>query len=188
MTLNLQELEKSCPSVRSNLADICAWSIAEKILTFKEMTEFLESATAELSGQTQHPIFLLTLQRMLKTLEDDWDALKTIFDSVQGLDIKDFVPESLRSDEKLVDLLEEYQLSFLMPLLSVQQDLSKQLKSDPGNPGALSKWIHDHVEDSFYTQPGFIISLFQVRTNLFHNATSKAIFCYYLAKFHDFTL
>ena len=155
-------------------------------MSFKEFSELLQTVNSNDQEQL-HPIFLLSLQRLLKTLDGNKDALKEIFDSAPGLDIKDFIPSAMRTDEQLMELLDEYQLSFLMPLLSVQQDMAKQLKADP-NPASFSKWVQENVEDSFYTQPGFIIALFQVTikpSDVFKRASFPLILCAVLRRFFN---
>ena len=136
---------------RSGLADIAAWSVTEKIYTLTELSNLFQ-------GGQWHPVFLEILQQLCK--KSGKEHLLDMFDSVT-IRLMDQLPEPDRTDEKLVQVLENFQLTFLMPLLSIQQDMSKQLASD-GSPAAFSKWITDNVDASFHSQSGFILALFDV--------------------------
>ena len=150
----ITDMEKDCGGLRSNIAGAVSFSIVEGLSSMKEAAE-------SLSGGQKHPIYLQTLQRLQKSLGQE--KLKSEFDSLasHGIHMVDFVPDESRSDENLAQLLEDYQLSFLMPLLSVQQDMSKQLATDP-NPASFAKWIQETVNSDFHSQPDFVMTLFNV--------------------------
>lgn len=71
------------------------------------------------------------------------------------------MPEADRSDTKLAKVLEEHELAFLMPLLTLQQEMEAQLASE-ASPTAFAKWIGDTVETKFHSNPEFIMALIQV--------------------------
>lgn len=50
------------------------------------------------------------------------------------------LPEADKTKERLSEILEERELTFLYPLLRIQADLARQLATDP-NPQAFYKWI-----------------------------------------------
>lgn len=58
----------------------------------------------------------------------------------------------------MIEILEDRGLGFLFPLLRVQTELWKQLKSDP-NPQLFYKWLRDNVDGKLYTDEGFITIL-----------------------------
>jgi hypothetical protein len=136
---------------RSGLAEICAWSVDEKIYTLAELSDLFQ-------GGQWHPVFLEILQQIQK--RSGKDHLVEMFNG-SSIRLMDQLPESDRSDEKLVQILENFELTFLMPLLSIRQDMVKQLAADP-NPANFSKWIGENVDGSFHSQPGFILALFDV--------------------------
>ena len=136
---------------RQGLAEISAWCVTQKIYTLIELSELYH-------GGQWHPIFLEILQQLFK--QSGKDQLVEMFNS-SSIRLMDQLPEKDRTDERLVHILENFELTFLMPLLSIRQDMAKQLSHDP-NPDNLSKWITDNVESSFYSQPGFILALFDV--------------------------
>lgn len=71
------------------------------------------------------------------------------------------LPENDRTKERLSEILEERELTFLYPLLRIQADLLKQLQADP-NPSTFYKWIKENLDASSFTDPGFINALMTV--------------------------
>lgn len=65
------------------------------------------------------------------------------------------VSECDRTKERMMEVLEDRGLSFMFPLLRVQNDLWKQIKADP-NPTAIYKWIKENVDPSLFTNAKFI--------------------------------
>eukprot|EP00095_Tigriopus_kingsejongensis_P002292 snap_masked-scaffold400_size182785-processed-gene-0.10 protein:Tk02292 transcript:snap_masked-scaffold400_size182785-processed-gene-0.10-mRNA-1 annotation:"eukaryotic translation initiation factor 4 gamma 2" len=163
----LSEIERSTPNAKTNLADVSQWFIKEKLMNLKEFSEILEDRSADC-----YPIFMHTLKRLVKSIGPE--TLKGLFDETQPpIQLADHVPEEQRSDEHLVSILEECQLAFLMPLLIIQQDLSKQIQSD-SDPNALAKWIQANVDKDIQSKGGFIRALFQVVVQHIAHATTLA--------------
>lgn len=71
------------------------------------------------------------------------------------------LPESDKTKERLAEILEERDLTFLYPLLRIQAEIAKQLQVDP-NPQVFYKWIKENLDQSNYTDPGFINALMTV--------------------------
>lgn len=69
------------------------------------------------------------------------------------------LPEADRTKERLSEILEERELTFLYPLLRIQADLARQLATDP-NPQAFYKWIKVsfQLSDNSNILPGFVFS------------------------------
>ena len=72
-----------------------------------------------------------------------------------------YLPESDRTKEKLADLLEDRDLSFLSPLLRIQADLWSSLKNDP-TPHSFYKNIKDTIDAEHHVSPAFINALVTV--------------------------
>ncbi len=68
------------------------------------------------------------------------------------------LPETDRTKERLAEILEDRNLTFLLPLLRIQSDLWKQLKVD-GDPNNLYKWIKENLDPAHFSDPGFISAL-----------------------------
>lgn len=71
------------------------------------------------------------------------------------------LPEVDRNKNRMAEILEDRNLSFLYPLLKLQGELQKQIQAD-ANPQQLYKWIKDNIESSCYIDPGFITALMNV--------------------------
>ena len=136
---------------RMSLADVAAWAVVEKIFNLGELADLFH-------GGQWHPVFLEILKQLQKKASKD--ELVEMYNSA-SIRLIDQLPESDRSDEKLVQIMESYELTFLMPLLSIRQDMAKQLVADP-NPATFSKWIADSIEPEYLSQPGFILALFDI--------------------------
>ena len=139
----------------SNLADTAVWKVKENMATITDIAEI----TAEREDNSS--VLLLTLQRLSKPEVIGEEALKEMFDC-SGLKLMDQLREEDRNDAKLANILADYELSFLMPLLAIRQDMAKQLAMDPGNAEDLAKWISENVPSKFHTQPDFVVALFTV--------------------------
>jgi translation initiation factor 4G len=131
------------------LAEIASWSVIEGVSDLKAVGEITEGS---------YSVYFLTLQRLSK----DWgqNKLLEVFESSE-VKLMDHIPQADKSDNKLVKVLEEHELAFLMPLLSLQKEMEAQLTSEV-NPTNFAKWIGDCVEVKFHTNPEFVMALIQV--------------------------
>ncbi|XP_014675528.1 PREDICTED: eukaryotic translation initiation factor 4 gamma 2-like [Priapulus caudatus] len=66
-----------------------------------------------------------------------------------------YLSEIDQTKEKLMSVLEDRRLSFLYPMLMVQQKMSRAIETDP-NPTSIYKWIKDNVNSKMHTTPVFI--------------------------------
>lgn len=62
-----------------------------------------------------------------------------------SINLMDHLPQTERTDSKLAETLKNYELSFLMPILAIRQEMSKQLDVS-SDPAAFLKWIEENVE------------------------------------------
>ena len=60
------------------------------------------------------------------------------------------LPEADRTKDRLSEILEDRNLTFLFPLLRIQAELWKQLEADP-NPTVLYKWIKENLDPAHHT-------------------------------------
>jgi len=140
------------------LAVVAASAIAEKIADFKEMAEHTKG--------NSYPVYFLALKKLLT----DWsqDRLQEAFDE-SNVKLLDLLPEAEKSESVLTKVLADYEISFLMPLLSLKEDMESQLESDDAT--AFARWIGDNVEPKYHGNPDFIMALFQV---VFKHIVDKA--------------
>jgi len=60
--------------------------------------------------------------------------------------------------ERMIEILEDRGLGFLFPLMRIQTELWKQIKSEP-NPQSFYKKLRDSVDSKLYTDEGVITIL-----------------------------
>lgn len=117
------------------------------------------SDVASLTDNGAHyPLFLLVLQQLHKT--QGKAELTELFNGSK-VNLLSQLPENDKTKERLAEILEERDLTFLYPLLRIQAELAKQLQSDP-NPQQFYKWIKENLDLANYTDPGFINALMTV--------------------------
>ena len=164
------------------MAEIASWSVIEGVsnkdtnkfqfhgqtLNFTSFLfyfiffSFLQVSDLKAVGEItegSYPVYFLTLQRLSK----DWgqNKLLEVFEASE-VKLMDHIPQADKSDNKLVKVLEEHELAFLMPLLSLQKEMEAQLTSEASSPTNFAKWIGDYVEVKFHTNPEFVMALIQV--------------------------
>ncbi|XP_043066155.2 eukaryotic translation initiation factor 4 gamma 2, partial [Drosophila bipectinata] len=148
----MNEREALNPRITFLVATVLAKTVCEPaLLKLNDIANYTDN------GQ-HYPLFLLVLQQLHKTIGKE--ALEEKF-RASKVDLMNSLPEADRTKERLAEILEDRQLSFLYPLLKVQSEMLKQLQSDP-NPNNFYKWIKANVENKYYKDPGFIQALMTV--------------------------
>lgn len=71
------------------------------------------------------------------------------------------LPEADRTKDRMSEILEDRNLTYLFPLLRIQAELWKQLEADP-NPTSLYKWIKENLDPAHHTDPSFASALVTV--------------------------
>lgn len=107
-----------------------------------------------------YPLMLDTLQRLNGGDEASRKRLVDLFNASK-VDLLHVLPENERNKEQLVAVLDEKELGFLCPLLKVQSQLWKQIKTDP-NPQTFYKWIKENVDANYFAEEGFVQALVTV--------------------------
>merc|ERR1711953_1032984 len=131
----------------TTVAEVSAWAVLTDKLKLNEMAEITE-------GGSSHPLFFVVLQTMAGR-----DREKTLhFFKTNNVKLMDQLPSNTRTEEQLGDLLEQMQLSFLLPLLAIKADMWKQLEA-VREPNALMSWINKTVQQSHRKEPAFISAL-----------------------------
>ncbi|XP_042864182.1 eukaryotic translation initiation factor 4 gamma 2-like isoform X4 [Penaeus japonicus] len=159
----LDDLVTDVPRVKSHMAGILGHLIASGTLPLADVAEPLE-------GGQHFPLFLLILQTLHKLLGKS-NLTQTFNES--KVNLLNLLPESDRTKEKLADLLEDRELSFLFPLLRIQSDLWRALIADP-TPHAFYKYIKDTLDPEHHTAPGFINALMTVLVKYIVQETTLA--------------
>ncbi|XP_022220262.2 eukaryotic translation initiation factor 4 gamma 2 [Drosophila obscura] len=160
----MNEREALNPRITALVANVLSRTVCEPaLLKLNDIANYTDNG--------QHfPLFLLVLQQLHKSigkesLEEKYRASK--------IDLMNSLPEVDRNKERLAEILEDRNLSFLYPLLKVQAEMMKQLLSDP-SPQNLYKWIKSNVDSKYYKDPGFIQSLMTVVVKYITKETTLA--------------
>jgi len=129
----------------ANVAMVGSWALLTDKVKMVEVAEMTE-------GGASHPLFFTILQQMAAKNKAFTQA------SVKEVKLMDQLPQNTRTEEMLGEVLEQRQLSFLVPLLSIKADMARQLEAD-NSPSAFLTWINATVPEQSRAQPGFISAL-----------------------------
>lgn len=147
----LEERENEVNNITSAISVLLSNAISEQLMSLADIAGLLDNGT-------RYPLFLLILQNLHK-LKGKTD-LTELFNN-NKINLLTHLPENDRTKERLAEILEERDLTFLYPLLRIQAELSKQLQEDP-NPQVFYKWIKENLDPVNYTDSGFINALVTV--------------------------
>jgi len=129
------------------MAHLAVWSLNTdkvKLVEFAEMTE----------GGSTHPYFLSVLQKLANTSEDN---TLTMFKE-SGVKLLDQLPQDLRTEDHLSNILQEKKLAFLVPLLTIKSELMRQLENN-ATPETFLAWIQGNVLNEHQSDPAFVYAL-----------------------------
>uniref|UniRef100_A0A2M3YY28 Eukaryotic translation initiation factor 4 gamma 2 n=1 Tax=Anopheles braziliensis TaxID=58242 RepID=A0A2M3YY28_9DIPT len=158
----MNEKEKTIPKITTIVASLLARGVTVNLCQLTDIAQYVEN------GQ-HYPLFLLVLQQLHKQLGRT--ALLELFRN-SDVDLMSSLPESDRSKERMAEILEDRNLSFLYPLLRVQSELWKQIQAD-SNPQQFYKWIKENVEPGCYADSGFITAVMTVLLKYISQETDK---------------
>lgn len=139
------------PRITTLVATLLSRSVAVKLCKLSDVANYTENGA-------HYPLFLLVLQQLYRNLGKP--LLLEIFNESK-VNLMSSLPEADRTKDRMAEILEDRNLSFLYPLLKLQGELQKQIQTDP-NPQTLYKWIKDNVEPVCFTDPGFVTAIMNV--------------------------
>lgn len=151
LVASITEKESTVPCVTSHIAFLTARAIIDNMIQLSDVASVTEN------GQ-HYPLFLLTLQQLHKS--QGKATLTRIFNESK-VNLMTQLPDTEKTKEKLGEILEDRDLTFLYPLLRIQGDMWKQLESDP-SPTSLYKWIKEKLDPLHHSDTGFINALMTV--------------------------
>jgi len=98
------------------------------------------------------PVFFVVLQDTYRIVGKEWlmEAYKK-----SNVDVKTLMPESSRSKDSVLKIMEDRGLSYLLPFLSIEVGLEKVLM-ESSSPNALYNWIKENVDQNLYQDPKFV--------------------------------
>ncbi|XP_012279847.1 eukaryotic translation initiation factor 4 gamma 2 isoform X2 [Orussus abietinus] len=145
---SMSEKESAVPCIASHVAFLTARAIVDNLMQLTDLAAVTEN------GQ-HHPLFLLTLQQLHK---NQGKARVTQIFNESKVNLMSQLPEAEKTKERLGEILEDRELTFLYPLLRIQGEMWRQLEADP-SPAAFYKWIKEKLEPSHHSDTGFINAL-----------------------------
>ncbi|XP_014208727.1 eukaryotic translation initiation factor 4 gamma 2 isoform X2 [Copidosoma floridanum] len=148
---SMADKESAVPCIASHVAQLTARAIFDSMLQLPDLASVTEN------GQ-HYPLFLLTLQQLHKS---QGKAVLTQIFNESKVNLISQLPEAEKTKERLGEILEDRDLTFLYPLLRIQGDMWRQLEIDPA-PNSLYKWIKEKLDPSHHSDPGFINALMTV--------------------------
>lgn len=151
LVASISEKESTVPLVASHVAFLTAKAIVDNLIQLTDLA-------SETENGRHHPLFLLTLQQLHKT--QGKARLTQIFNDSK-VDLISQLPEAEKTKERLGEILEDRELTFLYPLLRIQGDMWRQLEADPA-PNALYKWIKEKLDPQHHSDPAFINAMMNV--------------------------
>uniref|UniRef100_A0A336MW34 Eukaryotic translation initiation factor 4 gamma 2 n=1 Tax=Culicoides sonorensis TaxID=179676 RepID=A0A336MW34_CULSO len=159
----MNEKEKTIPKITTIIASLLSRAVIVKLCKLSDIANYTEN------GQ-HYPLFLLVLQQLHKKMGKQ--PLQEIFNASK-VNLMASLPEVDRTKDRMAEILEDRNLSFLYPLLRVQAELWKQITTDP-NPQAFYKFIKESIESGLYSDPGFITAMMTVVVKFITKESSLA--------------
>lgn len=147
----IKERENETTIMISAVATLLSDAVTEKLISLMDVASLTDNGA-------HYPLFLLVLQNLHKV--HGKNELTELFNNSK-VNLLSQLPENDKTKERLAEILEERDLTFLYPLLRIQAELAKQLQADP-NPQQFYKWIKENLDSVNYTDPGFINALMTV--------------------------
>ncbi|XP_076801566.1 eukaryotic translation initiation factor 4 gamma 2-like [Clavelina lepadiformis] len=144
----LGDLESELPRIKSVMASLLARVVVHDLLTLKEVAMRLE-------GGYLFPLFLLMLQQMMRIKNKDF--LLSLF-TESNIKMMTMMPEVSQDKKETLEILNGKQLSFLLPLLRMEMELSSQLNEEQ-SPTGIYRWIRDNISSELQSDPRFIEAL-----------------------------
>ncbi|XP_074039402.1 N-acetyltransferase 1 [Leptinotarsa decemlineata] len=147
----LGETENDITKVTNSASVLFATAVCEHLIPLSDIASLTDNGA-------HYPLFLLVLQHIHK--KRGKSELSELFNKSK-INLMTQLPEKDKTKERLTEILEERDLTFLYPLLRIQADLTRQLQTDP-NPQSFYKWIKENLEPSNFNDSGFINALMTV--------------------------
>lgn len=139
------------PRIATLVASLLCRAVMAKLCRLADVATYIENGA-------HYPLFLLILQQLHKTIGKQ--ALTELFNESK-VNLMSTLPEADRTKDRMAEILDDRNLSFLYPLLKLQGELQKQIQAD-SNPQQLYKWIKDNVDAVCFNDSGFIQALINI--------------------------
>jgi len=159
--LNLTNLESEYHCVKSNVSMYAARAVCDSIITFDDLGIVMRHGT-------HYPLFFLCMQNMHKLKSKEW--LREQLERSK-ISLIEMLPSSDRYKERLIQILEDRELSFVYPMLKIESALLEKIQSSLSND-ELKEWIKENVNVNVTNSNDFIHSLI---TCIVKNAAENSV-------------
>lgn len=146
---NLSNLESEYHCVKSNISMFAARAVCDQILTFDDLGSMMRHGN-------HYPLFFLCMQNIHKIETKDW--LRSQLEKSK-INLLEMLPSSDRHKDRLIQILEDRELSFVYPMLKIESSLLERIQSNSLNNNDLKQWIEANVSVSVTQSNDFIHSL-----------------------------
>ncbi len=145
---NLSNLEREYHFVKSNISLYAARAVCDQIISLGDLAHLMKYGD-------YYPLFFLCMQNMHKLKTPEW--LRNQLEKSK-VNLVDMLPEGDRNKERLIQILEDRELSFVYPMLRIESTLFEKIQSNLSCVD-LKEWIEANVDVDIRMSIGFIQSL-----------------------------
>ncbi|ESN92130.1 hypothetical protein HELRODRAFT_89947, partial [Helobdella robusta] len=146
----LSILEQDLPLAKSHLARLAAQAVCCDSVSLIDIA-------GPLASGNHYPMFLLCLQQLVKLESSQWLAGR--FDASK-INLRSMLPAELEKNDRLMEILEDRGLGFLLPLQRVQGEMWKHGVAAVGPSAAVFfKWLKENVDQKLHSDPMFVSML-----------------------------
>jgi translation initiation factor 4G len=145
---NLSNLESEYHFVKSNISLYAARAVCDQIISLSDLAQLMKYGA-------YYPLFFLCMQNMHKLKTPEW--LRNQLEKSK-INLVDMLPAGDRNKDRLIQILEDRELSFVYPMLKIESTLFEKIQSNLSSK-ELKEWIESHVDADIRMSIGFIQSL-----------------------------
>jgi hypothetical protein len=149
-------------NVKSRISEFIAKAICDQIFSLNDLTNLMKNGN-------YYPLYFLCMQNIHKIKSPEW--LRGQLEKYK-INLVDMLATGDKSKERLIQILEDRELSFVYPMLKIESSLFYQIFNDELSNEKLNQWILLNVDENITSSGYFIQSLV---TCIVKNAAEKSV-------------
>lgn len=146
---NLVNLESEYHCVKSSISMFAARAVCDLIITLDDLGALMRHGA-------HYPLFFLCMQNIHKLRTKEW--LRQQLERSK-ISLVEMLPASDRHKERLIQILEDRELSFVYPMLRIESALLEKIQASGTTYEELKSWIDANVNGGVTNSNDFIHSL-----------------------------
>lgn len=146
---NLTHLESEYHCVKSNISMFAARAVCDGLITLNDLAY-------QMKNGAYYPLFFLCMQNMHKLKSPEW--LRSLIEKSK-INLVDMLPNDDRNKDRLIQILEDRELSFVLPMLKIESILFDKIYNQNYESTQLKDWIDQNVNNYVTSSADFIHSL-----------------------------